>query len=197
MDKDLYKEDILTILGDPDGDRYSEKMISLALSRALMNYGQWRPQYRQLAVPVISCSKDSVRVELPKFADPAGIRAARRENSSVNLFRGIFHSPDGLMLKLYSGYRLKPGDMLQLSIRIPHTIEGLDQGSRTTVNEWDRLLIAEGAAGYAMLMRARSVSEVFGKRSDETERLFEEGSRMVDDFIRELSDGGFADVPFI
>ena len=47
-------------------------------------------------------------------------------------------------------------------------------------------MVSSGAAGYAMRMRARSVTEVFGKRPEDREALSSQANRLITDYIKEL-----------
>ena len=48
------------------------------------------------------------------------------------------------------------------------------------------LTVCGGAAGYAMQIRARSVTEVFGKRPEDTDHLISQGDELIDAFLLDL-----------
>ena len=67
------------------------------------------------------------------------------------------------------------------------TISGLNRAATTTINDEDSMTLTKGAAAYAMEIRARSVTEVFGKRPEDTERLIEQADRLKAQFETELA----------
>jgi len=65
-------------------------------------------------------------------------------------------------------------------------IGGLDGAAQTTIPDSLMLTVCTGAAGYAMLIRARAVTEVFGKRPEDREALTAQGESLIRDFLSEL-----------
>ena len=84
------------------------------------------------------------------------------------------------------------GDTLTIELGQPHRIKGLDGSETTTVPEDLMLTVCTGAAGYALQIRARSVTEVFGKRPEDTERLLSESRLLETQFIAALDFAAFA-----
>ncbi len=77
-------------------------------------------------------------------------------------------------------------DVLVMDVPVPHTIKGLGDGKVTTVPDGHALTLCGGAAGYAMRIRARSVTEVFGKRPEDREALSSQANRLIGDFENDL-----------
>lgn len=68
-----------------------------------------------------------------------------------------------------------------------YTIRNLDNAGDTTVDDEDSIMLSKGAAGFAMEIRARSVTEVFGKRPEDTERLIEQAGILKAQFETEFA----------
>ena len=68
------------------------------------------------------------------------------------------------------------------------TISGLNSATTTTIDDEDSMTLTKGAAAFAMEIRARSVTEVFGKRPEDTERLIEQADRLKAQFETELAE---------
>ena len=71
------------------------------------------------------------------------------------------------------------------------TIQGLDGSQTTMVPEELFLTVCTGAAGYALQIRARSVTEVFGKRTEDTQHLTEQGRHLETQFLAALDFAAF------
>ena len=80
------------------------------------------------------------------------------------------------------------GTKLQLTLGCPHTIKGLDDAQQTTAADAHALTIAAGASGYAMQIRARSVTEVFGKRPEDREALMQQADQMIAAFLKQMKE---------
>ncbi len=89
-------------------------------------------------------------------------------------------------------------DMLDLALRqalaewgtyLPGTwtVRDLDDAPETAVEDGDSMTLTKGAAAFAMEIRARSVTEVFGKRPEDTERLIEQADGLKKQFETELA----------
>ena len=48
-------------------------------------------------------------------------------------------------------------------------------------------IVTQGAAGYALLIRARAVTEVFGKRPEDREALERQGNELIAHYLNELN----------
>ena len=82
-------------------------------------------------------------------------------------------------------------EMMKKYLPDKETIKGLDGSQTTTVPEELFLTVCTGAAGYALQIRARSVTEVFGKRTEDTRRLMEQGSHLETQFLAALDFAAF------
>jgi len=180
-----YRADMLTILGDATGRRYSESMLDMGLREALKVYGVYCPRKDLIKQRVVSV--DDTTVELPGFLY-AGMEILTVRNDSGDWFDfSAYYTPDRIYLNLYRAVRWPAvGDMLTMEVSGPHTVKGMDGQTVTTVPDAHSLAVASGAAGYSMRIRARSVTEVFGKRPEDREALVSQADALVANFEREL-----------
>ena len=79
-----------------------------------------------------------------------------------------------------------PGETLEITVRAPHTIKDLDDKTQTTVPDAHSMILCTGAAAHSMNIRARSVTEVFGKRPEDREALTTQAEALLTEFWREL-----------
>ena len=70
---------------------------------------------------------------------------------------------------------------------MPHCIRGLDGKTITTVPDRHMRTVCKGAAAAAMKVRARSVTEVFGKRPEDRAALTEQAEALNAEFLKELA----------
>ena len=83
--------------------------------------------------------------------------------------------------------RLAPKDGIGVN-ELPVWIKGLDDAQQTTAADAHALTIAAGASGYAMQIRARSVTEVFGKRPEDREALMQQADQMIAAFLNQMKE---------
>lgn len=180
-----FRADMLVVLGDATGRRYSESMMDMGLREALTHYRAYCP--RKETVKKRVSAVDGLSVILPGFLD-AGIDILTvRDESGAWLEYGEYRTSEKVYLNCYSGDLPVVGSMLTLELSCPHTIKDLDEAKVTTVPELHSLCLVTGATGYAMRIRARSVTEVFGKRPEDREALSHQADGLIADFTRQLS----------
>ena len=186
-----YRTAVLTVLGDPGGRRYSEEQIDLALKEALGKLGSFRPNRETVKVKIAQMrGKEAVIKWVP---DPSSDVLTVRDESGHWYCAADYRTGGRMYLQLYGDVFAGEGDTLLLEISHPHTIQGLGGETSTTVPESLSLTVAAGAAGYAMRIRARSVTEVFGKRPEDTERLIEQSEILIGEYLAELGEADFRD----
>lgn len=181
-----YRADIRTILGDESGRRYSDSMIDMGLREALGAYRTFCP--RKETVKQRVSAVDGVSVILPGFLDTGIEVLTARNGSGYWLEFGEYRTEEKVYLNCYGMQNLPAaGEMLTLELSCPHSIKDLDAAKVTTVPDLHSLTVCIGAAGYSMRIRARSVTEVFGKRPEDREALSSQANRLLTDFTKELS----------
>ena len=186
-----YRTAVLTVLGDPGGRRYSEEQIDLALKEALGKLGTFRPNRETVKVKIAELrGKEAIIKWGP---DPSSDVLTVRDETGHWYCAADYRTGGKMYLQLYGDVFVGEGDTLLLEISHPHTIQGLGGETSTTVPESLSLTVATGAAGYAMRIRARSVTEVFGKRPEDTERLMEQSEILIGEFLAELGEADFRD----
>ena len=180
-----YRRDCLTILGDAGGRRYSASMLDMGLREALGAYRMFCP--RKETVKQRVSAAEGWTVTLPGFLDPGVSILTIRNEAGFWLEFAEYRTETNVYLNCYGNQNLPAvGEMLTLELSCPHFIRDLDGAQNTTVPDAHALTVCTGAAGYAMRIRARSVTEVFGKRPEDREALSSQANRLLADYLRDL-----------
>ena len=179
-----YRNNILTILGDTGGRRYSESILDMGIREALQSYQQYCP--RRMTFKQRVTEIDGETVILQPLPDGCTVLTARTDAGEWLIF-AEYRTDAALELHCY-GFSSLPavGDVLTLEVSCQHMIKGLSGATITTIPDGHAIMVCTGAAGYAMRIRARSVTEVFGKRPEDREALSSQANRLIGDYTREL-----------
>ena len=180
-----FRRDCLVLLGDETGRRFSDSILDMGLREALVSYGQYCPLVESVQGKVVSC-ENGVAVVPWMFPPSLVPRCVRRKGSDEVLRCGMEVREGKLLLSFYDWILPSVDDVLSMEIFVSHTIKGLDDGKQTSVPDGHALTLCGGASGYAMRIRARSVTEVFGKRPEDREALSSQANRLIGDFTKEL-----------
>ena len=179
-----YRADMLVLLGDSTGRRYSESMLDMGLREALACYRDYFPRKGLIHGRVIEVRNGSAVV--PWLLDESAVvLGVRSEVTGEELNAGCSMEPGHLVVTA-PGKVFTIDEGLIISVSLPHTIKGLDGARETTVPDGHGLLLTNGACGYALRMRAHSVTEVFGKRPEDREALAVQAGEMIADFVRKM-----------
>ena len=181
-----YRADMLTILGDAGGRRYSPSMLDMGLREALRVYRSFCPRKETVTQTVKAVDGNSLL--LPALPPDVEIQTVRIVDGPWLEF-ATYQTGQWVYVNVY-GYPSMPeaGTKLQLTLGCPHTIKGLDDAQQTTAADAHALTIAAGASGYAMQIRARSVTEVFGKRPEDREALMQQADQMIAAFLKQMKE---------
>lgn len=181
-----YRADMLTILGDAGGRRYTPSMLDMGLREALRVYRSFCPRKETVTQTVKAVDGNSLL--LPALPPDVEIQTARIEGGEW-LYFAACQMDRWLYLKPYGGFPgiVQAGTRLQLTLGCPHTIQGLDDAQQTTVPDVHALTVCTGAAGHAMRIRARSVTEVFGKRPEDRAALMDQAEKMIAAFLKQMN----------
>lgn len=181
-----YRAGCLVMLGDAAGRRYTPEMLDAGFRDALQMYWLYCPGKRTLRQQVAEVKGN--RFLLPAFPGGSGSIVSILDKAGNRLSCSENRTERGLYLTLFGGKRPSVGDILLLELTVPHTIRGLDGANVTTVPDLHGSVLTRGAAAAAMNIRARSVTEVFGKRPEDRAALTEQAEAMRRDFIARLND---------
>ena len=185
-----YRTETLILLGDTAGRRYSEAQLDTAIRQALSMLRKYLPQKETVEKAVAAANGREIILNWCPASD-AEILTIRNAGGEV-LTAADYRTGTRMYLQFYNSPMIPAaGDTLTLELGLPHTIKNLDQSETTTVPDDLYLTVCTGAAGYALQIRARSVTEVFGKRPEDTERLIEEGRHLETEFIAALDFAAF------
>ena len=182
---DDYRAQCRILLGDEAGRRYSDAMIDMGFREALGIYGSYLPRIEEVQTR-ISAYENNAAVIPWAFPDPMMVLGMRRNSSKDEMLFSLKTQPGKLYVNFHEPVRPSVGEQLQIEMSVPHSIKGLDDANRTTVPDPYMTVMCKGAAGYAMRIRARSVTEVFGKRPEDREALMIQADDLVIEFLNEL-----------
>ena len=183
-----YRRECRVLLGDPQGRRYSDDMVDMGIREALEIYGDYCPRKETIRMKV--SGKDGFQLTLAGMLDPGTeILTARADGSPVWLNFAEYRADQKVYLMCYGAQQLPdPGDQLLLEIRIPHMIKDLSGAQYTTIPDRHSLTVCTGATASAMQIRARSVTEVFGKRPEDREALTAQAEALETEFRSRLNE---------
>lgn len=180
MDKDFYFRYMRSFLGDDGGRRFTETNLEMGLRAALQYLDSAAPARIEKRAVVKRVYNRAVLISL--FIGTTGrIIEVWDQNKRLIPFVEADRSPNGIELIIEEYYSIKAGDLLTVKITCPHMIDGLN-GDFTTVPDDLNLALSQGAAGHALEVRARSVTEVFGKRPEDTEKLLAQAAALKQAF---------------
>jgi hypothetical protein len=181
-----YRADMLTILGDAGARRYTDSILDMGLREALGPYKAYFPRKETITMKAAEVNGTSVTLSgmLPQDAEIITIRT----NSGNWLDYGEYRTDQKIYIQVYSkDYIPAAGETLKLEIRNPHTIKGFLNGTITTIPDTHENTVCLGASGYAMRIRARSITEVFGKRPEDREALMNQADSMITEYFSQLA----------
>ena len=176
-----YRSDVLTILGDASGRRYSESILDVGLRKALSTYGDFFPRKELIRASIAAVENDHAVVPW-MFGEDTNVLSVKYHGEYCPF--AAYKEPGKLILNLAD--TPAAGEMLEITVRTPHMIKGLDEKTQTTVPDAHCMILCTGAAGHAMQIRARSVTEVFGKRPEDREALTNQAEALLSEFKKEL-----------
>lgn len=180
---------IRSLAGDPDGKRYDDAMLQLAMRTAMREYDAFLPNLHEVSLPQKAVHGRTLMLDWQPESHQrlAAIRWTDAVGRLVTPAFQFFLTESGCQLETDTPLPLSATSQVTLLIQQSHTLAGLDGELTTTLPERDTLLLAEGAAGHAMRIRAASVTEVFGKRPEDGASLLRQAQTMLDSFRNSLT----------
>lgn len=189
-----YKSMISILTGDENQKRYSEDMIRTGLQFALKDYDRFLPKKMEQTVPIMPINRFQFFV--PLIIEPErlifGIRTGNTECSSVQRFRSVNsyrcqRTNSGCLITIMdSDFDIVSGGKALLELSEAHTIAHLNNASITSVPDGHMEIICRGGSGYAMQMRAASITEVFGRGAEDYETLIRQSAVLIQRFLQDL-----------
>jgi hypothetical protein len=158
-DLTTYRTTLLAILDDDDQARYSDDLLDAALRCALTDLDRYFPVERSEVIDATG----KKRIELS--ADFSAIAIFRVElydedhQSKDNSLPFYATHQDTNWIIETSGAAISSNEYLEIFYTTFNTIEGLDDGSTTTIPIHLINLFQYATAGYAVQLRAQAISE--------------------------------------
>ena len=173
-----YQQDLKVLLGDASGRRYSTDILNMGLREALRIYSQYQPYVLVYTAEVECYEGDLAKISFDQLSDPLPmdmiVLTVQRNAGNYDFLRHAYYrDQETLTIYLQFSETVRPavGDSLKIRVGLTHKIKGLDSETTTTVPDSMALVLENGAAAAAIRIRQRSVTEVFGKRPEDTEHL--------------------------
>lgn len=178
------------LLGEDDGSRFSDDLLSEALRQALHDYAAALPQVRCVeqaaaagGVQVIGGTTD--------WLFPLEIAFSNLYSAEDWLiYQGAYtHRLEGggVCLELQDQPLPLGGETLRLTYAAAHSLEGLDGALQTTPPAVHWAVLAQGASGQAALLRCAGLSEAQGGGPAGMDRLRQWGERTLAEFHTRLA----------
>lgn len=177
------KSRVRQILDDADGARFCDTLLDSAIRQALARLDEKLPLIRTLDQQITTSGRD---VTLTGLVDALFIIQVNILSSSpIEIKSGYSYTLQGETAQLHFNDTYVPvsGETLRLTYTAQNRLSGLDETTETTAPDSASAALEIGAASFACLLRAVSLSEAYGARVGESTRLVEQ-SRMW----RELSE---------
>ncbi|HPB40953.1 MAG TPA: hypothetical protein PLD39_08815 [Flexilinea sp.] len=188
---DDFKSQILAILGDENRKRFSDEMLKTGLRSALTDYDRYCPCVREIISSVEAIDEQTFTVLPQPTANQQLYGILWIDPATKQIIEPSFiatPSDSGLRIRPDRKIPLSVGDPISLRVREAHSIQGLDSSAITSVPIMHRSFLCEGAAGYALQVRASAITEVFGKRPEDSARLLQLSRELLDRFHAVLAD---------
>ena len=180
-----YRADMLTILGDAGGRRYQENVLDMGLREALGPYKAYFPKKQTITMK--AADVNGVSVTLSGMLPPDAEIITIRTESGNWLDFGEYRTDQKIYIQIYNKlYIPAAGETLKMEISSPHTIKGFLGQTFTSIPDAHENTVCLGASGYAMRIRARSITEVFGKRPEDREALMNQADSMITEYFTQL-----------
>ncbi len=173
-DLDAFRDAMRVFLGDTGERRYTAAALDLALREALAQLDMYVPRLEKVRVTL---DHGFVR----PFSAVGEVMCLRRENGLPVAFE-----EQGGFLRVCP--RLPEGTKLTAELKLPHTIRGLDDETATSVPNALTGIVASGASAFAMRIRVRTVTEIFGKRPEDAQHLLAQADALLKEFITEMDE---------
>ena len=180
-----YRAGMLVILGDAAGRRYAEPVLDMGLRQALQTLKRFLPCKETIKQKIDSVSGTEAVINWAPF--PGVDILTIKDDAGKWRNAGTYSVGGKLYLHFYyPDASPATGTELLIELAVDHKISGLEGATQTTLPDDLFLTVCAGAAGYAMQIRARSVSEVFGKRPEDTDHLIQQSEDLISQFLVDL-----------
>lgn len=157
MNLSTMRSNVATDLDDAGGDIWSNSELDRAIRRALREYSNSCPHR---ADTVIDLTVDGREIDISSISGLTGVERVWFPYDAADpdwppRWRVFDLHADGTLVLLIDP-EPAAGESVRVYYWTPHTLDGLDSATETTLPPADEELIALGAAGYAALEKSRA-----------------------------------------
>ena len=187
-----FRGSVRVYVGDGMNRRFSDDTIDMALRETLGIFRDYIPNKvtRSVNVDAVDGRELEISCTEPEEDLDGDIISVLRDCNNEFISAVEYRYGTKTLLMIYGSSRIPAaGETLTIELGIPHTIKGLDSAPTTTVPDRWYMTIVKGAAADALRIRARSVTEVFGKRPEDTENLIAQAETLDQKFYEDLGTG--------
>lgn len=179
----------LQLLGDENGNRFSDGMLRVGLQFALEVYGLYFPRTTDLEVEADVVNADSALVSLTLTGGMILNSVALRQRAS-GVWQEIAciaqRQGERFCFRSQAFLGLMAPLPLRIRLQLPHQLEGLDGSVMTSLPAHHLQILCEGTAGFALQTRAAAIAEVNGRRPQDFPRLERQAKALLKSFQTRL-----------
>lgn len=183
-DLENLKDRVRQILDDGGDSRFSETLLENAVRQAMARLDDKLPQMRVMEHTVVSPGRDQVLSGLqhPLFLVKLVRLDAMEDDREREIDAGVTFTLNGESGLLHFGGGLIPqtGDRFLVHYAAGNILAGLDEAETTSLPEAAIPALECASAGMACLLRSAAVSEAYGARPGESNRLTQQSRLWLD-----------------
>jgi hypothetical protein len=184
-DWDLLRVQILELVGDPSGSRYTNTLLVQAGIQAMRLYNNALPQIMILTEAIIAETDEVVLDEAQNLMSVihVGIQTAGSNGLHVSSIAFTWSWANGLP---FVRFPQPITGTLRVIYTASHNLAGLGDATVTTVPSVHHSLFSRLAAACAMQMRAELLREAYGQKSSEAQNIQNSSEKMLQQSQQQL-----------
>jgi len=183
-DLENLKNRVRQILDDGGGTRFSETLLDNAVRQAMTRLDDKLPQMKEVEFTVVSpgCYQVVSGLQRPLFMVKVLRLGGLEDSKEREITTGVVFTLNGEDVLLHFGGGLIPrtGDRFLIHYAAGNSLAGLDEAETTSLPESALPALECAVAGLACLLRAAAVSEAYGARPGESNRLTQQSRLWLD-----------------
>ncbi|PKN96279.1 MAG: hypothetical protein CVU43_21525 [Chloroflexi bacterium HGW-Chloroflexi-5] len=166
------------MLNDEEGARYSDLMLENAIRQAMGRLDDHLPLMRKLEHVITSEGREVTLTGLlkPLFLIQVDVLPSGSNGPIREVKNGYDYSLQGstCLLDFKASYRPHEGETLRVTYAAQQLLSGLDGAVESTLPESALAAVESSAVSFAYMLRAASLSGVYGTKTGESAQLAEQ-----------------------
>ena len=182
---------IRQLLDDAEGDRFGDELLENAIRITLSGIDEKLPRVTAVEHTLVTTGRDQTLtgltrplylIEVKRVTDPS----SESEEALLTEYAYTLGASEAALH--FSGNTVpQAGEKLRLKYASQNTLSGLDDEATTTLPDPAAVALELGSAGNACLLRAAAISEAYGARPGESNRLLDQSRLWQEQFQRALT----------